>query len=347
MNGDERIACEAAPIQNDSLHIHLPYFNTSIALYLDGPELLSGHYINHDKQNYSVPVNAVYNEQHRFTNTSSSINVSEKYQVLFRNSDGSTYDAVLLIENNLGKLSATFLTETGDYRYLQGNIMNNSIYLSSFDGAHLYFFQAGIKGDSLTQGIFQSGPNNTSRWQAQANSSFDLRNPEKICTLTDSNQVFDFSLPNLNGDTMTWRDFHFDNKVVIVEIMGSWCPNCLDAHRSLTTLRKSFPNIEVLPIAFEYASDIESARAPVMKVLGSDHTADQILFAGKASKSHATQLFPMLSGITAFPTLIVITPQRKIHMVYTGFYGPGTGDYHSRFMMRMKEVIHEAQTATT
>jgi len=36
----------------------------------------------------------------------------------------------------------TFLTPVGDYRYLEGNIMNDKLYLSTFDGNHAFLFIA-------------------------------------------------------------------------------------------------------------------------------------------------------------------------------------------------------------
>ena len=55
-----------------------------------------------------------------------------------------------------GRVTGTFLTETGDYRYLEGVVDGDSLKLSCFDGSHAFLFHAALDQDSF-RGRFWSG----------------------------------------------------------------------------------------------------------------------------------------------------------------------------------------------
>ncbi len=341
-NGSEIITASEITFRNDSFIIKMPYFNSSLQLFKESKDLLTGQFVNHDKQQYFIPVQAEFDKEFRFTSSQSSKNLSSRYKATFTELSGHTYPAILQIANYKGNLTATFRTETGDYRYLQGNIMNGKINLSTFDGAHLFYFDAIINGDSLTNGRFISGSHYHSSWCAMVDTTFELKNPETITYLLNQNDTIDFRLPNHNGDTVQWSDLSLNNKVVILDIMGSWCPNCLDANKALLEIIKKFPKdqISLIPIAFEHNSDFSQAKKSIQRSLTQTGQHNTFLFGGKASKVQASETFPMLNEISSFPTIIVIDQNRKVQLIYTGFNGPGTGIHYEHFIDRMEHVLH-------
>ncbi len=343
INQNERLEIETLSVSQDSIILELPYFPSVIKAHIDSPSLISGVWINHSKENYRVPFTAESNKAFRFTSTNSSIAIKNRYHVIFDEKSTEPWNAVLEIENNEGHIFATFLTETGDYRYLEGNLMNDGIYLSTFDGSHAFLFSADISGDSLINGKFLSGTHYETTWIGSKNNTFELQSPEKLTYLKENYEYFDFRLPNQNGDTVTWKDLSLDNKVVIVDIMGSWCPNCMDASKALHELSKPFgDDIHILPIAFEATEDLALARTRISKMnkdLGIDN--HQFLFGGKANKSRAAETFPMLNHIMSFPTLIFIDKDRNVRQIYTGFYGPGTGSHYNDFMKQTEALLKE------
>ena len=79
----------------------------------------------------------------------------------------SVYDTslgLLVTEVFCDSVVGTFLTPTGDYRFLSGTIRDKSLVLNTFDGAHLFYFSATISGDSLTNGVFKSGVHYEESW---------------------------------------------------------------------------------------------------------------------------------------------------------------------------------------
>lgn len=339
-NADEQIVIEDVKLKNDSIIAELPFFNTSFEMRIESPYMLSGKWINHDKENYSIPLTAEQGKDYRFTNTKSNQPISKRYAVTFESGTEAEYPAILELKNESGYLTGTFLTETGDYRYLEGNIMNNSIYLSTFDGSHAFLFQAQIKGDSLVNGLFKSGIHYKTRWIAIADSAASLKKPEEITKLT-SEKPIDFDLLNEKGERVNWNKAELNNKVVIMDIMGTWCPNCMDASRALAQLAEPYSkdDLVVMPVLFEYKDDLEYARKAFHEYAKQLNISERFLFGGKASKEVANEKFPMLSSISSFPTLIFIGRDRKIVQIYTGFYGPGTGEHYSEFMQSKRELI--------
>jgi hypothetical protein len=56
------------------------------------------------------------------------------------------------------KVTGTFLTTTGDYRFLEGTVSGDQLYLSCFDGGHAFLFTAKIADtNTLTDGKFFAG----------------------------------------------------------------------------------------------------------------------------------------------------------------------------------------------
>jgi len=341
VNADEQIELENVVFANDSIRAFFPVFQSELKLRVEAPGLVSGKWINHNKKDYSISIVGEYNQDFRFTSSKSSKTIPSRYKVLFDPTSDEPWDAILKIYNNEGKLTGTFLTETGDYRYLQGNIMNNKVYLSTFDGSHAFYFEADIQGDSLLNGVFLSGTHYQTDWLGSANQEFELTPPDKLTYIKDGFDYFDFSLPNQDGDTVGWNELNVNDKVVIVDIMGTWCPNCLDANKAIQRLISEYDqsDIDLITIAFEKTDDLDIAKERVFKMQSKLGLQKRFLFGGKASKKSASQAFPMLNHIMSYPTLIFIDRNREIRQIYTGFYGPGTGTYYEDFMEETDSLI--------
>lgn len=343
-NQSETITVENIAIRNDSIFLDLPIFPSILAGKIESPDLIIGHWVNKSKENYTIPFVAEYGKDFRFTSKPAYDQIQNSYKVKFDTKGENPWDAILKIKNHEGALTGTFLTETGDYRYLEGNIVNKRIYLSTFDGSHAFYFSAQIKNDSLIDGLFLSGNHYSTDWKAAADESFELRKPEQLTFLNEGYSQFDFNLPNQDGDTVSWSDLNLDNKVVIVDIMGSWCPNCIDAKKALMELTKeySLDKVEILTIACETTNDLNVAKTRLNKMNSNLNNPDtDFIFAGHASKSQTAALFPMLSEISSYPTLIFIDKSQNIKQIYTGFYGPGTGSYYDDFMSNTEKLLVE------
>ncbi|HRD38300.1 MAG TPA: TlpA family protein disulfide reductase, partial [Bacteroidia bacterium] len=84
---------------------------------------------------------AVYNNATRFVTTAKpKVDFTGRYEVTFNAGTSDAYKAVGIFKQSGSKVTGTFLTETGDYRYLEGAVQNSNMSLSCFDGSHAFLF---------------------------------------------------------------------------------------------------------------------------------------------------------------------------------------------------------------
>lgn len=343
MNGEEAIELATPRKIRDSIYVPFQVFNSELIFTVKSKKRIEGWWYNYSKgKNYRIPFHAFKKKTSRFKTKGSEIcdqQFSGKWEVTFEPNTNSSYPAVGLFQQNKSQLTGTFLTETGDYRYLAGNCLNDSLFLSCFDGSHAFLFKAGFKNDSLN-GRFFSGNHWQSSWIGVKNESFELSDPEELTYLKEEH-TFSFDLPKLNGDTLHFPNDDFINKVVIVQIMGSWCPNCLDETRYFKELYDQYHDrgLEIISIGYETGNSFEDFKNNIERLRNTLDLNFTFLVGGKASKGLAKEHFSMLNNIISFPTTIFIGRDGEVKRVHTGFSGPGTGDYYIEYVNKTNALI--------
>jgi len=344
-NAEEEINLNQLIHRNDSLLIQFPVFESNFALSIDDSTSLSGVWVNNYKSDdYKIPVKAKWNEIHRFIpkDIQAKHRLSKKYRCLFDENTTDSFEAIGLFKQKGNRVYGTFATETGDYRYLEGNLVEDSIFLSTFDGSHAFLFKAQISGDSLN-GIFWSGTHYKVNWKAVADSTFELRNPDSLTFLKEGYASLSFTLPNIDEKMVSLSDQAFNNKVVIVQIMGTWCPNCLDETKYLSKLYDQYKNngLEVIALAFERTKTKEKAFSNLRALKQRTNAQYTLLLGGSNRKETPLQVLPMLNHIMSYPTAIFIDKNGKVRKIHTGFYGPGTGKYYRNFTHETEAFVKQ------
>ncbi|MCC6691208.1 MAG: TlpA family protein disulfide reductase [Bacteroidia bacterium] len=262
-----------------------------------------------------------------------------KWEITFSPNTSDEYKGIGLFEhtNKFSQhVTGTILTETGDYRYLEGAAVNDTtLYLSCFDGAHAFVFSAKMKSDNTLHGDFYSGSHWHEKWQAKRNDKFELRNPDSLTFLKTGYSKLEFSFPDLSGNNVSLSDTKYKNKVVIVQIMGSWCPNCMDETKFLSTFYEQHKaaGLEVIALAYERTGDVKKAISNVQRVIKKFNcNYDALIAATSSDNKKASETLPMLNKIMSFPTTIFIDKKGNVRKIYTGFSGPATGSYYEKYV---------------
>ena len=239
----------------------------------------------------------------------------------------------------------TFLTTTGDYRFLEGTATDTHLKLVTFDGNHAFAFEMELNKDNPNQlsGVFKSGKSWNESMEGVKNSEATLPDANTLTHLKEGYDKIEFSFPNLQGKPISLNDEKYQNKVVIVQILGSWCPNCMDETQFLTDwyAKNKEKDVEIIGLGYETKDDFEYAkkRLTVMKQrFGIEY---ELLVAGTSDKKEASKTLPMLSDILSFPTMIIIDKQGKVQNIHTGFSGPATGEYYVQFVEEFQKKINE------
>lgn len=331
-------------ITNDSFYVTIPNFDSHLEGLILSDKKITGLYIKDLVEDYAIPFTAEYSQKGRFApgieNPSS---LKSKYEVSIDRGD-NTSKAIGLFKQTDKYVVSNFATETGDYRFLEGVVDGNKLSVSTFDGSHLFLFTADIKDDSLVNGLYISGKTGNYKWKAIANESFELGDPEKLTSVNKG------SKPNLglkflstDGDSVALSDEKFNGRVKIVQIMGTWCPNCLDETRYFNTLYSKYKKegLEIIAVAFERGPNIVSILEKLNKYKKNNNIEFTMLYGGKSGNKNALEVFPYLDKVMSFPTAIYFDKNNNIRKVYTGFYGPGTGKYYTDYALSTENFIGE------
>jgi peroxiredoxin len=343
LNGSERITAERFEVNGDSVFIQLPIFDTEFRLKRVNGSRLEGLYFDHSRSGkYQIPVVATKGELPRFSTTRQpTIDASGRWRVLFSPSGDNQYEAVGEFIQKGADATGTFLTTTGDYRYLAGNVSGDSLYLSCFDGSHVFLFEAAIAGSEI-HGDFWSGTHWTENWSGERDSAATLPDATTLTYLKPGYDKVDFHFSDLDGNEVSLSDARFEGKVVIVQLMGSWCPNCTDETAYLVQLHRKFSasGLEVVAVGFERSSDAKTNLHSLKRLRDHFGVPYPILLAGKASKTEAAEKLPMLNHVLSFPTTIFIDRKGTVRRIHTGFSGPGTGEYYHEFVEQTDQFVN-------
>jgi thiol-disulfide isomerase/thioredoxin len=347
INADEKIRVDEISNSNGSFIIKLPVFDSYFTCELkSNGDSLTGNWINNArKEKNSIPFRAGHNDTRRFTVVpGKALSLKERYKVTFSPGKQDEYHAIGLFAIENGICKGTFTTESGDYRYLEGYSSFGKFMVSCFDGSHAFLFTAEKKGDSLVNGHFYSGIHHFENFQAVMNNTFELRDPDSLTFLKKGESPYlSFSYKNLEGKTVSLSDERYKGKVVIIQLMGTWCPNCMDETAFLAQLYKDQKKdgLEIIGLAFERTDDFNKAAANVKRTAVKFDAQYEFLITMKTGSSQASEVFPMLNKISAFPTTIYIDKKGMIRKVYTGYYGPATGSYHTDYVKETRNYIEK------
>ena len=333
-NGKEEIPIYDTKITGDSIYIPMHIFDADLVASFTSNQMI-GYWRKNYAQDYTIPFSARFGDSYRFIDQSAKarVNIDGRWEVYFENNAGKKL-AIGEFKQNGNKVSGTFLRPSGDYRFLVGNLDGNKLFLSTFDGEHAYLFTGIVEGDEI-KGDFYSGKTRHDTWTAIRNDTITLPDPHLLTFLKDGYETVDFELPDMNEEIISLKDAKFANKVVIVQVFGTWCPNCMDETKFLSEWYNNNKDrgIEIVALAFERKDDFQYAKTRIEKLKKRFKVEYDFLFGGKSDKASTSRALPMLDGAISFPTTIFIDREGKVRQIHTGFSGPGTGEYYEQFVV--------------
>lgn len=346
INGDETIEIDDVEIKGDSLYFDLHIFDISIKAKIENAKL-KGTYTKNYAENYTLPFQATYGKHSRFDHDNSSDIFNGTWETKFFEEDGSETEAIGIFKTEKNVLKGTFLTKTGDYRFLDGYTKKDTMYLYSFDGNHIYKFRAFKENDSILKGEFWSGKTGYYTFTSKRNENAKLPDANSLTYLKDGYDNIEFTFQGLDGKPVSLSDEKYQNKVVILQILGTWCPNCMDETKFYAPWydKNNEKGVEIIGLAYENKKngkvDFEYARDRVIKMKEKLNVNYDILIAGTSSSKAASESLPMLNKVMSFPTSIIIDKKGKVRRIHTGFSGPATGIYYEEFVSDFNSFMHD------
>jgi len=241
------------------------------------------------------------------------------------------------------RVVGTFLTPTGDDRYLEGSYERGVLRLSTFDGAHAFLFQARGSSDGRLSGDYWSRDSYHATWSATRVDDREATLPDgwKDVGLKNDAGHFGFRFSDLDGNSVALSDPRFRGKVVLVNLFGSWCPNCNDEAPLLAALDRKYraQGLKIVGLAYELTGDAARDREMVRRFAKRHDIRYPLLLAGLSDKAKASATLPDLTGVLAFPTSVFIGRDGKVKKIYSGFAGPGTGHHYVELQKEIESLI--------
>lgn len=348
INASERIRITDVIKKGDSLFFSMPAFESSFRVKLLNNGNLSGTYIKGTSGSTQYWRLCGYaNKTQRFHSVSKNAkNISGKWDIDITRANGTIRKAIAVFEQEGNTVTGSILTPSGDYRYLDGVVTADSLFLSSFDGDNIRLFEAKIDNENhISGGVFYNGYSGKETWIARKNNDVSLPEVNDPTRLREGETELDFKFNDLQGVPVSISDDRYKNKVVVVQIMGSWCANCLDETKFLSEYYNSNKSngVEIIALAYEFTTDTERSVKSVSKFQKLFDVQYPMLITGVAAgdENKTEKTLPQLTAIRSFPTTIFIGKDGKVKEINTNFYGPASGEYFIASKNKFYETVEK------
>lgn len=344
VNGTERLKTEPILIVKDSAIIKMPVFESYFKVKFITKDSINGFWIRAaENKDIILPFAASAKLKPSNVSAKTAANISGKWTIEFTRANQTKRPAIGQFVQNKNSVSGSILTPSGDYRYLNGTVSGDSFTLSTFDGIHAMLFEAKIEGDTI-KGSLLSGASGKESWIAIRNEQATLPAAALTTVKEGSNGIPDFQFKDLNGNAVSIKDERYRNKVVVLQIMGSWCPNCMDETAFLSEYYKKnkHKGVEIIALSYELSTDNERSKKSLQKFQTRFDVQYPILLTGVtvSDPKKTEKTLPQLTDIKVFPTTIFIDKTGKISVIETNFYGPATGQHYLKYKEEFEKTVN-------
>lgn len=354
INGQERVRIDSVIFADGELTLRFPAFNSVVrASLVDGHLAGSLTLVKRFGETQSMPFNATHGSEVRpETSGAPNVDLSGRWAVTFHGNETDDDSYVGEFGQRGSRLFGTFLHPNGDYRFLAGHVRGNDFHMSTFDGSHVFLFSGNVDDDGrITRADFWSGTSWHQQWSGFRNENAALPDAFSRTFLNPGYDRFEFEFPNEEGELVSIDDEKYQDKVLIVTIAGTWCPNCNDEARFLAPFYKKYrgQGLEIVALLFEHFEDAELSAEQARHFRQKFDIQYDTLIAGISDKTDAAETLPALSAVLAFPTTIFIDRAGQVRQIHTGFVGPGTGEHYvnlqNSFTQLTTELLDEPANA--
>lgn len=347
INAGERLLVNDVVKKGDSILITMPFFAASFALVTKPNGNLQGVFIkNYGEKKQAIPFFANQGVDERYSTGKPKYNVSGRWSVQLGSGNDTSAPVGEFQQDDLGKVTGTFLTSTGDYRYLEGSIKGDSLKLSGFDGGHVILFAAKLTdGYTISDAKIFSGPNNVSAWRAVKNDHATLPDGYQLTKMREGQNRLNFKFISTDGKLVSINDTKYKGKVVLVQILGSWCPNCMDETAFLSDYynKNHSKGFEIIGLAYERTTDYQTSKKALITFQKRFNVQYPFLVTGVtvSDERRAEKTLPQLQSLNAFPTTIFIGKDGTVKKIHQGYDGPATGQHFEDFKKEFYELMDE------
>jgi thiol-disulfide isomerase/thioredoxin len=350
VNGEERTPSTSGSIDGKTLKLRFDFYDGELTAEIDGDEMRGAFDRQWQRQTLKRELRATRQREgtlYQRAGISNGPDISGEW--VLRAGDApkqSLWRAAF--KQREGEVGGTIIPVSGDWGEITGTFENNRLTLNRFDGINSRVLKVQLTPQGTLEGYVDLGLFDPKRRIVAER--LDPGNKEIIAGLPDPNnhtrmsnpaEPLRFSFPDLEGKIVSSTDDRFKNKVVVVSITGSWCPNC---HEEAPVLQEFYDRykadgLEVVALAFEYTGDAQRDLEQ-LKIFDKRHNISYpMLLAGSTDEGEINRKLPQLVNFGAYPTTIFIGRDGLVKRIHTGFEGRATGDRFTKLKTEYEELI--------
>jgi thiol-disulfide isomerase/thioredoxin len=246
----------------------------------------------------------------------------------------------LIVHQNGAEASAAILRIDGDTGTLDGSFHDGKFTLSHFSGMRPALLEITPAADG-TLNLLLNGKNKMTAISpaiARAKGLPEPDDPSRHTGVKDASEQFHFSFPDLNGKLVSDTDPRFKGKVVLVNITGSWCPNCHDEAPFLAEMYRKYraQGLEIVALSFEEADQLKD---PVrLRAFLARYGIEYTVLLGGTTDEAPAKLSQALNW-DAWPTTFFLGRDGRVRKVHTGFPSKASGDLYTQATREFTEQV--------
>ena len=353
-NGDERETSTSAKFENGAWTLNFDDYATRLTVTLkDGG--LEGEWGPFQKKFYSIQARRfVAPPASKAAAASGSAPfIDGLWDVEGVNSAKGEATWRLIVRQHGSEVSAAILRVDGDTGALTGSYQDGKFVLSHFSGARPALLSLSPASDG-TLAVSLTSLHGSNQYkavrsaEARAQGLPEPTDPTEHTRVKDASRPFAFRFPDLNGNVVSNDDKRFRGKVVLINITGSWCPNCHDEAPFLAELYRKYRGrgLEIVALSFEEADQLKNPTRlrAFIKKYGIEYT---VLLAGEPSEAEAK--LAQAAHWNAWPTTFFIGRDGLVRSVHAGFPSSASGDLYvqakNEFVAGIERLLANDTTA--
>ena len=342
-NGSDRIDFSSAAQQGNELTLRLDQYDAALSAHCSSNpcNTLQGEYVRQRGSSiarYAVSAHCPGSQVAPIPKSRDSapqrFSLAADWQFAFTDSAGkpdSEANAPAHFTADAIHVEGTIAPISGDYGMLAGALPGGAdaeFHLSRFDGIHALRLDGHFVSPDRIEGVFQVAPGHPLNFVAtRSSASPGFEEAERLTSVENPSEPFRFHGLDASGATITQDDPAFRGKVVLLDIFGTWCPNCHDEAPVLQGLYAKFHarGLEIVGLSYEYSDDTARSQRLLGVYRRKYSIAFPLLLAGTTGSGEIERTLPQLRNFGAYPTTIFLDRCGRVRLIHAGFSGPATG----------------------
>ncbi len=345
INGNEITQIPEIELQNDSLTFIFSEYRAAMRGIWDGKEWRGKFYrFRTDTTWNEFTASPMLRQKVKDTTDIRGVSLAGKFHTYIKTPKGIDSSNIANFWMKNDSIYGTLIAPDGDYGLLVGIQRGNKVTLARFTGWQAYLMELELNGESWNGRLISRIGNPMEFILTPQRKIYTRLNPERITTMIAPKAQFTFFGTTSTGEIISSADEKFKNKVLLIDIMGTWCHNCIDAAPLLQQLYLEYQKegLEVIGLSFEISDNIEIAKKNLSLFQKRYGITYNVLFCGNTKEENVRQkLHAQLKNFYGYPTTLFVDRKGIVKEIHVGFKGPGSGEIYQEQIQQYYEIIRK------